>query len=296
MIEKKTHFYSDGLRLDAAFFLPEKPDPSKPLLVINSGFTGLKHIHPARYSRGLTPRGYSCFGFDYRGFADSEGEQGRVRLEDQVRDITNAVQHVADNMAGLGNGIVLAGWGMAGGLILEASRFTPKLRGLIALNGFYDAVRVQKALRGEDGWKKFQAWLAKERSASLKSARKPDLDPFEIYPLDPVSKQYVDDVLRKAPSYDRASEAADVGFADSLLRFCPERQVDHLRETPLFIGHGDKNALHPVEEARSLHEKYPGPKELYWIPNAGHTEWLLDENPIYRALVDRIAGWLSKLP
>jgi hypothetical protein len=128
-----------------------------------------------------------------------------------------------------GTGIVLAGWAMAGGLGLQAALHTQKLRGIIALNGFYDAIRVQKALRGEAGWEQFQTWLAAERSKSLASTRKPDLDPFAIYPLDPVSKKYVDEVLRKAASYDRASEAVDVGFADSLLSFCPERHLDYLR-------------------------------------------------------------------
>lgn len=296
MIEKKTHFYSDGLKLDAAFYHPETPDPTKPLLVLNSGFTGMMHIHPARYARGLTPHGYSLFAFDYRGFALSEGEQGRVRLDDQVRDIVNGVHYASKNSSGLGTGIVLAGWGMAGGLVLDAAKLTGTLRGLVALNGFFDAVRVQKALRGEDGWLKFQTWLANERAKSILSPRKPDLDPFAIYPLDSVSKEYVDNVLRKAASYDRASEAVDLGFADSLLSFWPERHLDALKDTPLFIGHGDKNALHPVEEAKSLYAKYPGPKELYWIAGGGHTEWMLDENPLFQGLVKAIESWLRKLP
>jgi hypothetical protein len=50
-----------------------------------------------------------------------------------------------------------------------------------------------------------------------------------------------------------------------------------------------------VEEAKSLYEKYPGPKQLYWIPNAGHTEWMLDESPIYRTLVENLEGWLRNL-
>jgi len=296
VIERKTHFYSDGLKLDAAFYVADEPDPKKPLLVINSGFTGMMHIHPARFARGLTPHGYSVFAFDYRGFAKSEGEQGRVRLEDQVRDIINGVHYARENGAGFGTGIVLAGWAMASGLGLQAALHTQKLRGIVALNGFYDAIRVQKALRGEAGWEGFQTWLAAERSKSLATPCKPDLDPFAIYPLDPVSKKYVDEVLRKAASYDRASEAVDVGFADSLLSFCPERHLDHLNDTPIFIAHGDRNALHPVEEARSLWAKYPGPKQLYWIPNAGHTEWMLDESPIYQALVENLEGWLRDLP
>lgn len=295
MKEQKTHFYSDGYRLEASFFLPDVSDQHKPILVINSGYTGLKHIHPERYARNLTPHGYTCFGFDYRGFSKSEGIPNYVLLEDQVRDITNAVQFVADHHEGKGKGIVLVGWGMAGGLILEASRLTPKLEGLVSLNGFYDADRVQRALRGEKGYSEFRQWLHQKRSKAIAQKELDILQPFDIYPLDPVSRKYVNEELYKAKDYDKAAGGATIAFADSLLRFAPERNLSHLASTPIFIGHGDKNELHPVEEAKSLHAKYPGPKELYWIPNAGHTEWMLDENPIFQGLVKRLEEWLRKL-
>ena len=48
-------------------------------------------------------------------------------------------------------GIVLLGWGMGAGLVLEAASVAGQLMGLACINGFYDAPRVQRALRGEDG-------------------------------------------------------------------------------------------------------------------------------------------------
>jgi pimeloyl-ACP methyl ester carboxylesterase len=188
VIEKKTHFYSDGLKLDAAFYVADKPDPKKPLLVINSGFTGMMHIHPARFARGLTPHGYSVFAFDYRGFARARVSKAAYGWKTRCATSSTAFSTPVKTALDFGTGIVLAGWAMAGGLGLQAALHTQKLRGIIALNGFYDAIRVQKALRGEAGWEQFQTWLAAERSKSLASTRKPDLDPFAIYPLDPSRK------------------------------------------------------------------------------------------------------------
>jgi uncharacterized protein len=296
MKEQLVTFFSDGIRLDGALYRGENHDPSKPLLIINSGFTGLRNIHPARFARALTPLGYACFAFDYRGFAESEGERGRVLLEEQARDITNAVTFMSDRLENLGRGIVLAGWGMAGGLILEAARMCPPLRGLIAMNGFYDAERVQRALRSDRGYRELLSWLAARRRSAVVRRAEEDLDPFAIYPLDPKSRKYVDEVLRQTEHYDRGAAAVKLSFADSLLRFKPERDLDHLRETPILIAHGDENQLHPVEEANSLHAKYPGPKALHWIRGAGHTEWMLDEHPLFQQLVGRIDVWLKELP
>ena len=44
-----------------------------------------------------------------------------------------------------------------------ASRLTPKLKGLISANGFFNSPRVQKALRGEKKNKEFLDWLEEER-------------------------------------------------------------------------------------------------------------------------------------
>src|ERR1700683_5548205 len=148
--EQCLRFYSDGLSLDASFYPPTDPSPNKPVIMTCSGFQGLKTIHPARFARAFTARGYTCFGFDYRGYGTSEGEPGTV--DEFIRDIANAM-----------------------------------------------------------------------------------------------------------------------------------------------IAPGDRNELHPRGEARSLYDRYPGPKTLHWIRGGGHTEWMLDEHPTFQALVEKIDEWLSGL-
>lgn len=290
---ERTHFDSAGLRLDASFYLPVggARDPGMPFVVACSGFQGLNDIHPARFARSLTALGHPCFGFDYRGFGASEGERGRVLLEDQIEDIVAAVRFVHSRPAAAGRPLVLIGWGMAGGLILEAARAAPPVTGLVCLNGFYDAERVQRAVRGEAGWAAFLGWLEEKRIARRQGADE-RVDPFDIYPLDEVTRRYVDGVLRK-----NAAFGVDVtlDFAESLLRFRPERDLAHLAGTPLFIGHGSENALHPPDEARSLRRAYPGPSTLYWVEGGGHTEWMLDEDPKYQALMTAVASWMNGL-
>lgn len=287
-------FYSDGLRLSGAFFNPDGLDVSRPapLVVPCSGFTGLMNIHPARFARALTAAGHRCFAFDYRGFAESEGERGRVVLEEQVRDIRSAVAYASAEPGVDPHRIVLLGWGMGGGLVLDASRGLTGIVGLIAANGFYDGARVQRAHRGEAGFSAFLQRTGEIAAQRARTGENPRVDPFEIYPLDTQSREYVDTTLRTFEHYD--TEGYTYDLAESLLRWRPEVYAPFVR-VPLLIAHGDRNRLHPVEEATSLYERYAGEKVLFWIEGAGHTEFMHDDDPKFRSLAARVIEFVERV-
>lgn len=294
MREESVSFYSDGLRLDGSFYLPEAlPEADfHPLIVTCSGFQGLKSIHPERFARSLTRRGYPCFGFDYRGFGKSEGRRGEVFVEEQIRDIASALAYLSEHPRAEGRRVVLMGWGMGAGLILAATGIAPEVHALVAMNGLYDAERVQRQFRGEPGRLEFRRWLIEQAVRVSHSGESPDLDPFLIYPLDSVTQEYVDRVLRQNPDF---YEMVSPGFAASLLLFAPERRLDHLAKTPILIVHGERNQLHPPVEAQSLFDKYSGQKTLHWIPEAGHCEWMLDDHPTFKSLVAYLDRWIRSL-
>jgi uncharacterized protein len=288
--EEKVAFYSDGLKLDASIYRGDSPDEALPAVITCSGFQGFNATHPARFARALTPRGYTCFGFDYRGFAASEGNRGAVHVEEQIRDIANAVRFVRSVVKP--RALVLSGWAMGGALVLEAARIAEGIDALVVMNPIADAVRVQRAVRGEDGYRAFRAWLDEERTRLVAGGEQRLVEPFDIYPLDPETKHYCDEVLAKNPEFGRRVYPS---FADSLLRLKPEACLDHLNRIPLFVAHGDRNALHPPEESRSLFAQYPGPKHMHWVPDAGHTEWMLDGHPKHVALVHALDAWIRRL-
>ena len=290
MIEEKTTFYSEGLKLDAAYYLPDpgKEDKSRPIIITCSGFMGLNRIHPARFARALTELGYTCFGFDYRGFAGSEGERRRVLLEEQISDIANAAAFASFHPNAYGNRIVLLGWGMGGGLVLEAARLVPRVVGLVCMNGFYNGKRVQKMVRGFAGYVELLERTDDARALQVQTGEVVEVDPFSIYPLDPQSEDYVDNVLREVPEFGGLVKPM---LADSLLRFAPDAHLEDLSRVPLLIAHGERNFLHPPTEAEELYHNYPGPKQLYWLWNAGHTEWMDDANPTFQKLVSAIDAW-----
>lgn len=290
MIEEKTFFYSEGLKLDASFYLPDagKEHKDRPIVITCSGFMGLNRIHPARFARALTEIGYTCFGFDYRGFANSEGEPRRVLLEEQISDIANAAAYAAEHENAYERRVLLMGWGMGAGLVLEAARLVPKLVGLVCMNGFYNGKRVQKMVRGFSGYVEFLERIDAARALAVRTGEVIEVDPFSIYPLDRQSEDYVDSVLRQVEAFGGLVKPM---LADSLLRFAPDTHLEDFSRIPLLIAHGERNFLHPPTEAEELFKLYPGPKEIYWLWNHGHTEWMDDADPAFVKLVHAIDTW-----
>lgn len=294
MRSEPVEFHSDDFRLHGQFFLPDDfaGEPPQPLVIACSGFTGLCHIHPARFARYLTRHGRLCFGFDYRGFADSEGKRGHVLLEEQVRDIRAAVAYAQGDARVDAERVILLGWGMAGGLVIDAARRLPGTVGLIAANGFFIGDRVQQAHRGDKEYQRFLRRVAEARRQQARTGQWPSADPFELYPLDPQSRTYVDEVLRKTPQYDAEPYSFELG--ESLLLFDVEARAGGM-DLPLLIAHGERNALHPTSEAESLYAKWAGPKELFWIKGAGHTEFMHDDDERFLALAGAIDEWIGAL-
>lgn len=287
-------FYSDGHVLRGTWHLPDDLDESRrhPVVIPCSGFTGLKDIHPARFARYLTAHGYVCFAFDYRGFGDSEGTRGRVVLDEQVRDIIHGTAFVESDPRVDRDRLVLLGWGMGGGLVLDAARELMGVVGLVVVNGFYRGKRVQIAHRTPEGYLAFRDQVRQEYVRRATTGRSDQGDPFSFYPLDSDSELYVDNVLRLHDNYDTECYSADL--ADSLLRFDPEAYAPHMR-TPLLIAHGTRNALHLYTEAEALYEAYGGEKEIHWIYGAGHTEFMHDDDPRFQQLGGVIVDWLGRL-
>jgi uncharacterized protein len=286
------NFYSDGYVLDGRIYWPDdySPDGRYPLVIACSGFTGLHQIHPARFARYLTARGYLCFSFDYRGFGDSEGEKMRVILEEQVRDIRSAVATaIALPSVERGN-VVLLGWAMGAGLVLDAARELPGVSGLCCLNGLYDGADFQRWHRGEEGLAQLRSDIEDEGRRRAHTGKLRWVDPFTIYPLDPVTESYVTGTLHTFDAYD--ASACSFELAESLLRWSVLPQAPQMN-LPLFLAHGEDNKLHPPHQASALADAYGGPVQVEWLAKAGHTEWMEDDHPTFRDLCDRLHSWLE---
>lgn len=286
MIEKNTTFFSEGSRLQATIYYPEDlpSEGPHPVLIVNSGYQGFNEFYPKMFAGQMTRRGYICLGFDYRGMADSEGEKGTVLLEQQVEDIRNAVTFMQSQEDVDDRRIGLVGWGMGAANVVLAAQKGQNVAGVAALNGFYDGERWLKSIHTYDEWTKIIDEVQEDRRRRVLEGESKLADTFEHYPLDPATKDYVGKELEQVYGFGHPTR---LQFTESIMDLKVERAAQYLTSTPLFIGHGSRNTLHPFNEAESLFTAASSPKTLYTI-DGRHNDFMYSEHPEFVLLCDRL--------
>jgi len=286
VITQPLPFFSEGHRIDADLHLPDRPGPH-PVVVAASGYQGLKVIHPQRFARALTPLGYAVLAFDYRGFGQSEGERGRLAPQDWSTDVRSAVDRLSIQDTIDPARIFLLGWGLGGGVVVDAAADDERVRAVAAVNGIGDGTRSTRAMHDEQSWANLVERVRADRGRRASTSRSELTSPWDIVrlDLDQDTDGYVDTELYRAPGF---GSSVSLESADRLLRFRPEQVAHRIAPRPLLVVHGATNRLHLPAEARSLYEHAAEPKRLVMLDGAGHTEWMFDEHPTFRHLVSTL--------
>lgn len=292
MIQKETAFYSEGSRLEATLYFPDDTTGGPhPAIVVNSGYQGFNEFYPRMFAERMTERGFVCLGFDYRGMADSEGEKGRVLIEEQVQDVRNAVTFLAAQDDVDARRVGLIGWGMgAANVVLAGEKAGDAVAAVAALNGFYDGERWLKSIHTFDEFQKIVAEVAEDRSARVLGGESRLDDTFHHYPLDPATGDYVEKELSQVHGFGHPTR---LQFTESVLDLKVQNVVANLAPAPLFIGHGERNSLHPFEESAALYEAAASPKTLYTI-DGRHNDFMFVDHPTFVLLCDQLRSFFDE--
>jgi pimeloyl-ACP methyl ester carboxylesterase len=289
VITRPLPFFSNGSRIDSDLHVPDDDGAGAPypVLVAASGFQGFKVVHPERFARTLGPRGYAVVAFDYRGSGLSEGEYGRFVPQDWAEDLRAAVDRVEVEPGLDATRIGLLGWALGGGAVVAEASEDPRVRAVAAVNCISDGARALANMHDERSWNSLLTRVAADRGRRATSGRSEITSPWDIVrlDLDTATDGYVHDELYKTLW---VGTGVTLESADFLLRFSPQEVVHRLGERPLLVVHGDRDGLHRPEEAYALYERATDPKQLVILEDAGHTEWMFDDHPTFRKLLDAL--------
>ncbi|WP_090395884.1 alpha/beta hydrolase [Natribacillus halophilus] len=292
MIEKNIYFYSEGSKLQGTLYYPDDigTNETRPAIIPNSGYQGFNEFYPKMFAKKMTEVGYICLGFDYRGFADSEGEYGKVLIEQQVEDIHNAITFLQFQEEVDQNSIGLIGWGMgAANVILTAANNT-NISATAALNGFYHGERWLKSIHSYKEWVQILETVKADRVHRVFQGESQLADPFIHYPLDPATKEYVEKELASVYGF---GQQTTLQFTESIIDLNVERVVKELAPRPLFVGHGEDNLLHPYEEALALYESAAAPKSLFTVKGK-HNDFMYSDHPEFKALCTHLFAFFQE--
>jgi len=294
MRTRPCEFFSDGIRLEGLLQLPDDLAGTErlPVVVICSGFQGLKELIPAKLWGPFTDAGYACFSFDYRGFGTSDGERGRVLPMEQVADVQNAVTLLQQQSELDADRIGLVGWGLGGGIVVQAGAEDSRIGAVACLNGVGDAGRAVRDSRSYADWLAMQDRIAEDRIRRVLTGRSELVSPWEVVFLDGTTRVNVDEDMYGR--HERFGVEVSLLSAEAYYAFCPECVADRIAPRPLLIVHGARNALHPIDEARSLYACAREPKELIEVAGGVHLDWIQPGGPLYETTVPRIIDWFGR--
>lgn len=292
MKERKISFYSEGYKLDGTVYLPDdyQPGEKRPAIISNSGYQGFNEFYPRLFAQNLTQYGFVCLGFDYRGFAESEGTKGRVILDEQVEDIKNAITFLQIQEEVDPEQIGLIGWGMGAANVVRVAATDKRVKVVTALNGFFDGERWLRSIHTFVEWNNILKTIEEDRVRRVTTGQSFLADPFIHYPLDPDTKQYVQKELEPLSPFGKETV---LQFTDSIISMNAEKVVADISPRPIFIAHGQDNLLHPVDESIALFEAAKEPKEFYQI-NGKHNDFMYHEHPVFQELIQKLKEFFQK--
>ena len=144
---KPVEFYAKGEKIVGTLYLPEEYAGGKlPCLIPCSGFTGINAAYPALFARLFTQHGYAALGFDFRGWAPSEGKPGWTTAEDEYFDVLAAYVFAQQQPEVDPENIGLFGWGFAAPAVLKLAADYPEIKAVGCGNGVYNGDRRLRTL------------------------------------------------------------------------------------------------------------------------------------------------------
>jgi pimeloyl-ACP methyl ester carboxylesterase len=286
MIERRpVTFFADGLRLDGDLYIPSglRAGERRPAVIPLSGYQGLKGLQPARFARALVPLGYVCLTFDYRGFGRSDGQRGRLVPQEQCEDVRAAISFMETVPEVDAGAISLIGWALGGGVAIVTAADDPRARCVVAMNAIGDGERSVRFMHDEASFHELLERVHADRRRRALDGKSELVHPFDIVRLDSVTKDYVDAELYPEPGF--GSEVS-LESADLLFRFRPADVVARIAPRPLLLFHGQDNRLHSIDESRDLYSHAGEPKRLVLLEGSGHTDWMFDDHPTFRHVIE----------
>ena len=313
MRERPIQFYSEGIKLLGSLWLPDDYQEGQklPCVIPCSGTTGLKAVYPELYARFFTQYGYAVIGFDYRGWAPSEGPVGYTSLEGEYQDILAAYTFATVQPEIDPANIGLFGWGFAAAIVIMLAADYPEIKAVACGNGVYNG---KKMLQGQPAYPVYLQLAEAARQDRIKRVLTGEGD--FVMPYETISKpeQYVGDGGARRDYQDKTLKRVnpdiqevlmrDYGGAenfppkqswilrDSYMRMNAGRYIREIAPRGVFLCGSIHDTAYPYEQTTDM-ANLAGPGCVLYPVDGSHNDWMFDDDPRFLNFIDAMVRFFD---
>ena len=279
MREETVSFQSAGLRLHGVLGVPEglRPGERRGAFLVLHGFgSNSESQNVLQPTSILSEFGYVMLRFDMRGCGKSEGEFGRVICLEQVEDLGNALNFLAQHPAVDPDRIGAIGSSFGGAVAVYAGGVNPRVAAVVSNGGWGHG---ERKFRGQhptpEAWAKFTKMLEEGRSYRARTGKSLMVPRYDIVPI----PKHVRENLERQKVGMLAPNSVDefpAETAQSMFDFRAEEVVGKIAPRPLLLIHAANDSVTPTEQSIELFKRAGQPSELHLFSGLDH--FLFAEN------------------
>jgi len=263
-METKVKFRSDELTLSGVLHVPDDlaPGETRAAFAILHGFGGYKDgpEHQAQ-ARILCEWGYVALRFDFRGCGESEGERGRLIVEEEVRDAIAAVEFLEAHEAVDPKRIGLYGDSLGATVAFQAGT-DKRVAAVIGSGGFGDGARTFRSMHSTpEAFRAFLDRLQEAKRLNRETGETMQISRFDIVPIPTELRSHLGPGALMEFSYETAQSMYDSRTEDYVAEIAPR---------PLLLIHPASDQVVPASESYEVFKRAGQPTELYITAGEDH--------------------------
>lgn len=269
MITRVVHFFSDGLRLEADYSVPDNHPVGKrlPGIVLCPGFGAQRQHTIPDYAAHFVSAGYAVCALDYRGFGGSDGDQNRLMSLEHARDVRAALTWLSLQPEVDAERLGL--WGTSGGAahVSFVTGNDQRVKCAVAQIGYGDGRRMIMDHKSPEDQRKLLNAIEADRAQRVLSGESAKLRIIDLI-SDRTTVAYVTEFAKSDPSI---IAYLTLESAEAALEYRPIDVVDRIGPRALMVIAGTNDEICPAAACREVFDRATGTKKWIEYP-IGHYE------------------------
>ncbi|MEN2431842.1 alpha/beta hydrolase [Comamonas sp. F1-6] len=260
-----------------------KSGQQSPAIIVGHPMGAVKEQSSMLYAQKLAEQGFASLAIDLPYWGESEGLPRNLVAPDTYAEAFSAAADFLGTRANIDlNRIGVLGICGSGGFAISAAKLDPRLKAIATVSMYDMGAVTRNGLNQSQNLEQRKALLAKaagQRAAEFDSGKGIFLNylPLQLpSDADPVTREFWEFyrtprgiVVPEGRTLERTQNrmlTSEVRF----MNFYPFNDLELIAPRPLLFIAGDQ--AHSREFSEDAYRKASGPKELFWVPDAGHVD------------------------